>query len=335
MTNKLDVALNLSEEILADLEDSNKKTSDILLKCLKLARYMDDYDAIDWLICEMEGYKGTDKGIPNELFLLGVQHGRETKPNDKGNRTMFTELVGELEKEIEASEKMIGSYTTNGASTSGDGSFHAMSRLINGVESNNERLTNRISICQKKLSVLRGEYYKFVLNINIQLKFSGKVDDIFEEYRLRTDNYFATNLPGCIRKLSSIYSRLKENDEESYSQAATSCRKLIREFADDLFNRMYPNNTLDKIKVDGGKEFDVTGDRYLNRLYVVCNKIAVNKMKQKNIIQTCEWIETINDMVCNGLHNEISLDEIKDTILHMYILLGDIIKAYENYVNKV
>lgn len=115
---------------------------------------------------------------------------------------MFTELVGELEKEIEASEKMIGSYTTNGASTSGEGSFHAMNRLINGVENNDAHLTNRISICQKKLSVLRSEYYKYVLNINIQLKFSGKV---------------ATNLPSCIRKLSSIYSRLKENDEESYS----------------------------------------------------------------------------------------------------------------------
>ena len=46
-------------------------------------------------------------------------------------------------------------------------------------------------------------------------------------------------------------------------------------------------------------------------------------------------IETIKDMVCNRLHNEISLDEIKDTILHMYILIGDVIKAYENYVSKV
>lgn len=332
--NKLDVALELSEEILNDLENSNNKTSVIVLKCLRLARLMDDYDAVDWLICEIEGYKQTQKGVEYESFELGVKHGRETEGNENG-RTMFTDLASELELLSESNQKLIGSYTTEGVSVGGEHPDWAMGNLLRTVNDRNTFALKQISSCQKKLSILRGEYYKFVLNINIQLKFSGKVDDIFEEYRLRTDNYFATNLPSCIRKLSSIYSRLKENDEESYSQAATSCRKLIREFADDLFNKMYTDNILDKIKVDGGKEFDVTGDRYLNRLYVVCNKIAVNKMKQKNIIQTCEWIETINDMVCNGLHNEISLDEIKDTILHMYILLGDIIKAYENYVNKV
>lgn len=332
--NKLDVALELSEEILNDLENSNNKTSVIVLKCLKLARLMDDYDAIDWLICEIEGYKQTKKGVEHESFELGAKHGRETEGNENG-RTMFTDLASELELLSESNQKLIGSYTTEGVSVGGEHPDWAMGNLLRIVNDRNTFALKQISSCKKKLSILRGEYYKFVLNINIQLKFSGKVDDIFEEYRLRTDNYFATNLPSCIRKLSSIYSRLKENDEESYSQAATSCRKLIREFADDLFDKMYPKNTLDKIKVDGGKEFDVTGDRYLNRLYVVCNKIAINKMKQKNIIQTCEWIETINDMVCSGLHNEISLDEIKDVILHMYILLGDVIKAYEKYVSEV
>lgn len=333
MKSKLEVALELSEEILTDLENSDNKTSIVVLKCLKLARLMDDYDAIDWLICEIEGYKGKD-GIEHELFELGVKHGRETDGNEKG-RTMFTDLASELELLCESNQKMIGSYTTEGVSVGGEHSDWAMGNLLRTVNDRNTFSLKQISSCQKKLSILRGEYYKYVLNTNIQLKFSGKVDDIFEEYRMKTDNYFSTNLPSCIRKLSSIYSRLKENDEESYSQAATSCRKLIREFVDDLFNKLYPNNTLNKIKVKGGKDFDVTGDRYLNRLYVIIDKISLGKMKQKNIIQTCEWIETINDMVCNGLHNEISLDEIKDTILHMYILLGDVIKAYENFINKV
>jgi len=334
MKNKLDAALELSEEILSELEDASNKTSIIVLKCLKLARLMDDYDAVDWLICEIEGYKVTKSGIRAELFELGVKHGRETEGNEKG-RTMFTDLAGELELLTESNQKLIGSYTTEGVSIGGEHSDWAMGDLLRTVNNRNTFALNQISSCQKKLSILRGEYYKYVMNINIQLKFSEKIDSIFDEYRLRTDNYFADNLPSGIRKLSSIYSRLKEHDEESYSQAATSCRKLLREFIDDLFNKLYLSNKLDKIKVSNGKEFDITGDRYLNRLYVIIDKISIGKMKQSNIIQTCDWIETINDMVCNGLHNEISLDEIKDTILHMYILIGDVIKAYENHISKV
>ena len=59
MNSKLEEALHLSEEILNQLEDANVKTSVIALKCLRLARLMDDYESVDWLVCEMEGYKST------------------------------------------------------------------------------------------------------------------------------------------------------------------------------------------------------------------------------------------------------------------------------------
>ena len=47
MNSKLEEALNLSEEILNQLEDANVKTSVIALKCLRLARLMDDYESVD------------------------------------------------------------------------------------------------------------------------------------------------------------------------------------------------------------------------------------------------------------------------------------------------
>lgn len=333
MNNKIEEALKISEEILDNLEDSNFKNSVVVLKCLKLARLMDDYDAIDWLLCEIEGYKSDKNGIPSDLFEIGIKHGRETEENEKG-KTMFTDLSSELELLSESSQKIVGTYTTEGVSVAGDTAAIAMNNLLASVRNNNTNALLRISSCQRKLSILRGEYYKYVMNINIQLKFSDKVDSIFDDYRLRTDNYLVDNLPSGTKKLSSIYSRLKENDEESYSQASTSCRKLIREFTDDLFKKIYPDNTLKKIELRNGKSFDITGDHYLNRLYVVLDSVSVSKMKEENIIQTANWIESINDRICNGLHNDISLDEIKDTILHMYILIGDMIKGYEQLNDK-
>lgn len=332
MNSKLEEALNLSEEILNQLEDANVKTSVIALKCLRLARLMDDYESVDWLVCEMEGYKSTKDGIPHDLFELGAKHGRERK-NDKGERILFTELSSELELLCESSQKSIGSYTTEGVSIAGEYSHVAMNNLLNSVTRNNTGTINVIKESQKKLSILRGEYYRYAMNINIQLKFSEKIESIFDDYRTIVDKYLADNLPTGTRKLSSIYSRLKEKDEESYSQASTSCRKLLREFIDDMFQKLYPDFSDKKIVLNSGKEFDITGDHYLNRMYAILDKVSISDMKKDNVLQTASWIESINDRICNGLHNDVSLTEIKDTILHLYILLGDMIKGYESIQN--
>lgn len=332
MNSKLEEALNLSEEILNQLEDANVKTSVIALKCLRLARLMDDYESVDWLVCEMEGYKSTKDGIPHDLFELGAKHGRERK-NDKGERILFTELSSELELLCESSQKSIGSYTTEGISVAGEYSHVAMNNLLNSVTRNNTGTINVIKESQKKLSILRGEYYRYAMNINIQLKFSEKIESIFDDYRTIVDKYLADNLPTGTRKLSSIYSRLKEKDEESYSQASTSCRKLLREFIDDMFQKLYPDFSDKKIVLNSGKEFDITGDHYLNRMYAILDKVSISDMKKDNVLQTASWIESINDRICNGLHNDVSLTEIKDTILHLYILLGDMIKGYESIQN--
>ncbi len=329
MKSKIEEALNLSDEILSQLEDANVKSSIIALKCLRLARIMDDYESVDWLVCEMEGYKSTKDGIPSDIFELGAKHGRERK-NDKGERVLFTELVSELELSCEAAQKSLGSYTTAGVSVAGEYSHAAMNNLLNRVTKNNTETIHFIKESQRKLSILRGEYYRYAMNINIQLKFSEKIENIFEDYRNIVDKYLVDNLPGGIRKLSSIYSRLKEKDEESYSQASTSCRKLLREFTDNLFKKLYPDFSNKTIILESGKEFDITGDHYLNRLYAILDKVSINQMKKDNVLQTASWIESINDRVCKGLHNDVSLNEIKDTILHLYILIGDIIKGYES-----
>ena len=44
--SKIDEALKVSEEILNSFEDYTKKVSNTLLKCLKLARLMEDEEAI-------------------------------------------------------------------------------------------------------------------------------------------------------------------------------------------------------------------------------------------------------------------------------------------------
>ena len=97
-----------------------------------------------------------------------------------------------------------------------------------------------------------------------------------------------------------------------------------------MFKKIYPDIVDKKVSTKSGKELDITGDHYLNRIYAILDRVSISDMKKDNVLQTASWVESINDRICNGLHNEVSLNELKDTILHLYILIGDIIKGYKD-----
>lgn len=54
-------------------------------------------------------------------------------------------------------------------------------------------------------------------------------------------------------------------------------------------------------------------------------------MKRDNIMLSISWIESINERICKGVHNDVTYDEIRSTIIHLYIMLADILNDYELY----
>ena len=157
----------------------------------------------------------------------------------------------------------------------------------------------------------------------MELGFSKSAEDIFAMYREKVDNKLSNIISDSDEKLSAIYDRLSEGNKESWSQAADTCRKLFKSVADNLFKKMYPEYTQATVKVKSGKDVDITGDRYLNRLTVCLDNI--DKLSNKHIEDTIAWINKLNDKICDGVHNDIAYQEIQQIIIHTYICLGDII----------
>ena len=93
MNTKIEEALKVSEDILNSFEDYTQKVSSVLLKCLKLARLMEDEEAIEWLSCELHGYKSSKDGIPSDLFELGASHGRENNKTDEEKNISRLEIT--------------------------------------------------------------------------------------------------------------------------------------------------------------------------------------------------------------------------------------------------
>lgn len=70
--NKVEKALNTCETVLDGIEDNTITTSSALLQCLKIARLLNDQEAIIWLQYEYGGYPRTKDGhIQSEAWEIG------------------------------------------------------------------------------------------------------------------------------------------------------------------------------------------------------------------------------------------------------------------------
>lgn len=324
MNNKLQKALELSEEILENIELESEKLTSIVLKCLRLARLVNDNDAVGWLSYENGTYKGNNERIEAKAYKIAVSHGRKTY-NEKGKECVFTDTIGSLESRMEVLKSEIKSYSTQGFSVSGEKAYIATNSFTRSISNSISKLNQSIGNIQTKIDILKGEYYKYALNINMELGFSKSAEDIFGRYREIVDNKLSNVIGDSEEKLSAIYDRLTEDNKESWSQAADTCRKLFKSVADSLFDKMYPNYTQKTLTVKSGKDVDITGDKYLNRLTVCLD--SIDKLSNKHIEDTISWISKLNDKICNGVHNDITYREIQQIIIHTYICLGDIISS--------
>jgi len=320
--DKLEKALELSEEILENLELESAKLTSIVLKCLRLARLINDIDGIEWLQYETGGYKRDDTGhITSDAFKIAKLHGRAFISENK--EYVFTTLAESLEASIEPNLKRINNITTDGISAAGDYANIAMINLAKSAERYGKSVTDSITLAKERLGILKGEYYKYALNVNLELGFSKTADDIFKDYRQNVDQRLSSLISDKEEKLSAIYDRLSENNKESWSQAADTCRKLLKSVSDSLFKRVYPNYSEKSVKLKSGKELDITGDKYINRLGACLEYL--NPMLIKHTEYLVKWIDDLNSRICKGVHEDVMYNEIKEIIIHTYICIGDIL----------
>lgn len=324
---KTEKALIACEKVIGGIEDGTITTTSALLQCSKIARLLNDANAIIWLQYEYGGYPRLDSGsIPTEAWNIGYKNGRGYV--DNGQKYIFTELASELEEKIAAQQKAVGNYTTNGASVSGDYALLAMDRLTKDVSNATNIMVKSISNTQKRLSALTGRYYEYALKKQIELSFGNVATSIFSEYRENVDNAFSELSKEALIKLQAIEGKLSSGNPEMYSQALTTCRRLFECTATELFLKHFPTHEEKTYKTKSGKEIDISGDHYKNKLSAVIEKLEDKSTSKSlvgsNIVYLLDWIDNLNDLQCKGVHSEVSKSDAERCILQTYMCLGDI-----------
>lgn len=328
-------ALDACEKVINGIEDGKITTSSALLLCKKIARLVNDINGQEWLTYEYGGYPQTDKGyIAASAYNIAVQHGRSYISQKDKNQYIFTEISAELEESIASTRVALSNYTTQGFSAAGELALLATDRMAVRVSQSTNDLLRVNKINEKRLSILKSQYYDYAVKWQIDLQFGNTAKKIFEEYQEKVSLYFSGMSTTTLQKLSAIEDMMEDGNPERYSQVLTSCRRLWEDTAKQLFTDLLPDYKEATFRTKTGREIDVTGGHYNNKLSAVVEilqgKAAKNTLVGSEIIYLVDWLEQINNLQSSGVHSDVSRDQAMQCIIHTYIALGDILKLKEN-----
>lgn len=323
-------ALEACDRVINGIEDESIKTYSALIQCMKIARLVNDQDGQNWLKYEYDGYP-TDKSghITQEGWNLCVRHGRSFVSSKDKETYVFIELAAELEEAIENTRIAIKNYTTQGFSVSGEHAFLATERMNADVHKNTNELLSNNRKNERRLSILKSQYYNYALRWKIDLQFGKSAKRIFDEYQERVSLYFSRLKIETLRKLNAIEDLMEDGNPERYSQVITSCRRLWCDVAKQLFYYVLPEYKERFFKTKSGAEIDISGDHYNNQLSAVIETLheraARNTLVGSEIIYLVDWMEQINKLHNSGVHAEMTREQAMRCIIHTYIALGDLL----------
>lgn len=324
-------ALEACNKVINGIEDGTVTVSSALLQCMKIARLVNDAEGQEWLKYEYGGYpKSGDGFVTNEAWNLAVRYGRGFLSKEDKKQHIFIDLAAELEEAIESSRIALNNYTTQGFSASGDFALVATDRMALRVLQGTNGLLNASKINEKRLSILKSQYYDYAVRWQIDLQFGNVAKKIFEEYQEKVSLYFSSLPTTTIQKLNAIEDMMEDGNPERYSQVLSSCRRLWEETARELFKEILPDYKEKTFKTKSGAEIDVSGDHYNNKLSAVIetlqSKAAKNTLVGSSTIYLVDWLEQVNQEQSAGVHSNITRDQAMQCIIHTYIALGDILK---------
>ncbi len=314
----------LAGEILRNIELSEIPINNVILKGLRLCRLMGDDIGIDFFSFEASGYPRDNQGYITprawEICKLAGRIYVDSDKDDKKQEFAYTETISEMMETINIQAERMKS-AKDPQSYGADFTPYMISCAKNVGERNS--IVSLVKKYEKRVGIVKGKIYDYILKIYNQLTYSNTVEDIFNEKRNSVDIKLLKVCPETIKKFSSIFLNMDSINPEDWANAVHTCRRILKEVADNL----YPPQK--ESIVVGKKEIKLGEEQYINRLiqYIESKSKSstYNAVVGSNLSYIGNRIDAINEAACKGTHDEINLNEAKSYIIYTYLLLGDIL----------
>ena len=301
--SKSEHIINLSKEIIDEIELSKSEGQALLLKATRLARYIDDDKIRKWLRFEMQGYNSTDDIALKYMSKTGRWIDREKLEG-------YWMPLSQIEATTEAQKQKLSLIRI--PDTSGDKATFVIDRVTNQMNNATSNISKLSGIQSRVVSLI----HDFATNVYYQKTFDNVAESIFDNYKTDIDNLIAENSGDVLEQIPAVINRLSDGDNESISQALTTCRRIIDSFANHIFPAS--DDTVDI----GGNKLSLKQDKVLNRInayiHLNCNSDSRKKKLRQNI-------SNLYDRVSAGVHSDVDSQEAKSLFFNTYLLLAEIL----------
>lgn len=172
---------------------------------------------------------------------------------------------------------------------------------------------------QEHLSYIKEKAHNYCAKLLEQLSFSGTVASGFDLLKKAVDDKLLDLDPELAEQLMLAFKGISSANKEEWSQALTSCRRLLEALADKL----YPPND----KVINKRTFKA--NQYINRLWQFMSDSIESESNRDlakiHVDYLGSWLEKNYKMTNKGVHAEVSQLEATRVVFHMYLMLSDIL----------
>jgi len=295
--------LELSRELLDDVELGRLDADKLLLKCSRLARLVGSEEIQAWIKFEMQGYNSTDPISLKYMSRTGRWTNYKEKKGHWGPLAQQEAKIRALNAELTALRL---------PDVSGDWALAATSRVTNSIAAARNAISAISTIQSRVLALL----HEFVAQVYYEREFAALVESVFERYKKDVDALIAIHSGDVLGKIPSVVDRLSEGDSEGISQALSTCRRILEAFADSIFP------ATDVAVEVSGTTLKLDASKHQNRINAyIAQKIDSSSRRQR----LRQNLSNLFDRVSVGVHNDVTADEAFSLFLNTYLFLGEVL----------
>lgn len=319
--------LELSGEILRDIELATIPLANAVLKTIRLARLLNDFDRLAILQFEAGGYPVDSNGNtrPDAWEPSRVAGRRYTITDPRTTKVAeycYTESVEQLEQRVGTLRARLSSAVDANVSISSANPYQwVMPNQGNLYE--RAGVQRNIELTVGRLAERRNFLYEYVSRKHYELKFSNVASDIFARRREAVDNKIGLVVPDAIRKFDAVNENLRSDNPEDWANAVHSCRRILQALADALFPPQKEARTKD------GNQIKLGSDSYINRLICFAeDKSASNSFRGlvgSHLGFLGDRLDAVFEATQKGSHADVSREEADRYVIYTYLVVGDIL----------
>lgn len=343
----LDQVLSLVQQTLDDFDTPGVTASAIVRRAIRVARLRNDFDNLWWLELEMTCIGGDADKLRRAQELWPHYTNAEFQKRGDAVLSAFIErrqmrqfdVDGVPDRkatvcalplpEIESRIAVLSKELERSVPTPG---LHSVDLYFN--EKQNFELRRLVNLNIEELVGVRERIqqrvYAFLSQTEQQLVYGQVNADIFERNRRYVGDRLAVIAPDVVEKFTAAYRRLSDGSVEARSHALSSCRRVLKSLADQL----YPATNLSAVGLDG-KEHKLTDDRYVARLWQYAFEQVggrtAGKVVLAEVARLGTLIDRLYDLDSKGVHDDVSQDEVEQCAIQTYLVVGDLLRLSDRY----